>query len=248
MRADLDVFDNEAASVQGLISSGQATALQSNVLSQSTDLKNKASAAFFGGDLIDGKRMMRMALAILNVATSLTPGISWGRDIYEAVTGKDLFSGDDLDTLTRTTVIIGAITGGIGDEPLEMLRVVEKIVKTGESEERARKIIRAAESIDSMAVRITTHLEERAAQRGISADQLEDALDTGSRWWDMDEKTIIALEEEPQGSIRAAVGVKPDDMSAVTVMAEARTNQQYARVPSQTKPNYNRFTRLDVNH
>lgn len=57
---------------------------------------------------------MTAALALLDLAVSLAPGIGWGRDVYEAVTGKDLFSDEPLDSLGRTAAVIGMVSAGLG--------------------------------------------------------------------------------------------------------------------------------------
>ncbi len=44
----------------------------------------------------------RIADSLLDVAVSLTPGIGWGRDVYEAVTGVDLLSREELDIFSRS--------------------------------------------------------------------------------------------------------------------------------------------------
>lgn len=50
----------------------------------------------------------------LDIATSVTPGVSWARDAYEFLTGKDLLNGEKLHGVERTIAGAGAVAIGFG--------------------------------------------------------------------------------------------------------------------------------------
>ncbi|MBI2601426.1 MAG: hypothetical protein HYW48_00070 [Deltaproteobacteria bacterium] len=87
----------------------------------------------------------------LDLATSLTPGVSWGRDIYEAVTGKDLIDGSDLNTFSRSMAILGTVTVGFGSKVANGISVIAKLMMG----ERAAESIKEAERVVELVNRLT---------------------------------------------------------------------------------------------
>lgn len=69
--------------------------------------------------------------ALLDLATSYAPGISWARDVYEAVTGVDFFTDKYLDSTSRGLAIVGAITGGFAKAPFKAILHFEKLTSVG---------------------------------------------------------------------------------------------------------------------
>lgn len=86
-------------------------------------LEERFEEANIAGDIADG---------LLDLATSLTPGISWGRDLYEAISGKDLHSNEDLDKFSRSMAILGSISFGFASKPAVAIRVFEKLTKNAD--------------------------------------------------------------------------------------------------------------------
>lgn len=70
-----------------------------------------ADESFSKGDIYDGEVMLDASLTLLDVSISLTPVLGEGRDIYEAVEGRDLITGEELGVTARFVAAIGA---GIG--------------------------------------------------------------------------------------------------------------------------------------
>ncbi len=91
--------------------------------------------------------------ALLDLATSFTPGISLGRDVYEAITGLDLISGEELDTFSRSMSILGSVTFGVGSAVGKGFKVIGKVLKGGDKAEDAlkatQKIVESAISLAS---------------------------------------------------------------------------------------------------
>lgn len=54
-------------------------------------------------------------------------GVGWGKDCYEAWTGKSLLTGEDRDKVSRTMAIIGAATVGMSHIATESMSAVAMI-------------------------------------------------------------------------------------------------------------------------
>ena len=69
-----------------------------------------------GGSFIDAlqasQRAREIAKALLDVGLGLTPGIGFGKDCYEAFTGKSLIDGTKLDLFNRSFAVVGVATIG----------------------------------------------------------------------------------------------------------------------------------------
>jgi hypothetical protein len=83
----------------------------------------------------------QIADVALDLATSLTPGVGWARDIYEAISGKDLHSGEILGTFSRSMAVLGAATLGFGSKAGRAISVFEKLAKATGPFADARKLL-----------------------------------------------------------------------------------------------------------
>jgi hypothetical protein len=230
---EMSTFQIRKSSLQAAIDDGRADAVQIRSVLSADDVRQRAQGLFFSGDVIDGEKAMKAALLILDVATSLTPFVSEGRDIYEAVTGKNLITGEDLDNVARTAAVIGAISGGLGDKPLAALRCIKKLTSLGETAEEAEKIVVAASKMDSLTVHFADHVLEEAASdplRPIERHLIDDTLDFGERWWDVDKRSILSIETDAQHAERVVTTYKHDQNIVTTVYWESRTDEEMAKV------------------
>lgn len=64
---------------------------------------------------------------LLDLATSLTPGVSTGRDAYEAFTGKNLLTQEELTTFERSVAVLCVASLGTGSIVKGALKGVERI-------------------------------------------------------------------------------------------------------------------------
>ncbi|NTA19303.1 pre-toxin TG domain-containing protein [Agrobacterium tumefaciens] len=243
------VFASRTRSLHDIFDNGGGSGLQRRSLNFAESLAASANTTFYSGDVVSGAEMLRVAMIVLDVATAVTPGISWGRDIYESFTGKNLITGEELSSFERTIAVLGAITGGVAGGGPKLLRALEKAGHIGKSGAEAEHIVQAASRIDSMAVEWTTHakLELNDADmivQNIGKDEVDDALDRGTRFFDTDKGTILSYEQDVVGRKRAAAGVDPDSLDLVTVFPEERTDAALARVLSETRPDRRRFIKL----
>ena len=107
----------------------------------------------------DGDFAIDVARELIDVASSLTPGISWGRDIYEAMMGKDLIDDHDLDTIERSSAILGAVTLGLGSKFSKGICLFKKLgSKVIFNKKNFQQAVTHAESSIVYVERITTQL------------------------------------------------------------------------------------------
>lgn len=150
-----------------------------------------ARSVFDSGDVVDGARIMRYGMAVLDVAVSLTPGIGWGRDVYEAVTGRDLFSDEALDRLGYGAAVIGAISFGFGDDALDWYHAVKRIAGAGLDTASAERIVKSAKRINLLSVNDEgIHVLERAEFRAVTNEEWNGLLETGSRYYDTVQRNV----------------------------------------------------------
>lgn len=102
---------------------------RTEILGLATDSLKASKAYYLEDKFEDGRIAGQIADVFLDLATSLTPGISWVRDVYEAISGKDLHSGEILDSFSHATAALGAVTVGYGSKAIKALGVFEKLAK-----------------------------------------------------------------------------------------------------------------------
>ncbi|MFW7381047.1 MAG: pre-toxin TG domain-containing protein [Oligoflexus sp.] len=116
-----------------------------------------AEQALSESDFDKSQFALDFAKGTLDLAVSLTPGVGWARDVYEAVSGVDLMSGEELGTFDRSMAILGAVTGGIGSKVGTGVKMINKGIDAvtdaskvaGSAGDAARATDRAREIIDT---------------------------------------------------------------------------------------------------
>jgi hypothetical protein len=72
-------------------------------------------------------KIARIFIDTFDKGTALVPIVSEGRDIIEAVTGKNAITGEELTAFERGLAIVGAATLGFGDKPLKAIKALSTI-------------------------------------------------------------------------------------------------------------------------
>lgn len=99
---------------------------------------NTAELQYSQGDEAVGDALMEMSLALSNLVLSFTPGVSVGKDIYEATSGTNLVTGEPLSVFDRGVVVLGVVTFGMsswalkGEKLIQAFMVLEKVVDQSE--------------------------------------------------------------------------------------------------------------------
>ncbi len=99
-----------------------------DVASESTDL---AKQSFDQGEKDEGNVALSISKGLLDLALNFTPGVSWGRDVYEAISGKDLITGEELDYLSRGIATLGVVTVGFGSKIKCIKKIFDGLDHTG---------------------------------------------------------------------------------------------------------------------
>ncbi|MCB9229101.1 MAG: hypothetical protein H6618_05770 [Deltaproteobacteria bacterium] len=68
-----------------------------------------------------------LAETVLDLATSLTPGVSWVRDVYESISGRHLITGEDLSATERLMASAGALSAGLGSKVGKFAKIVDRL-------------------------------------------------------------------------------------------------------------------------
>ncbi len=96
-------------------------------LSYSHEFIREADTQFVDNDPESGELSLKIAEALIDITTSITPGISWGRDIFEAISGKSFIDGSPLSDLEIGTAVFGAATAGFGSKILKGMKLLERV-------------------------------------------------------------------------------------------------------------------------
>lgn len=115
--------------VKNLIQEMDDHALRSSFVDISTRSITLAGEYYSKDDLENGMIAEGIALAALDVAMSAIPGVGFGRDLYEAVTGRGLLSGQELTPFDRSLSILGVVTFGSAGAVAKVLGVFAKLAK-----------------------------------------------------------------------------------------------------------------------
>ena len=76
---------------------------------------------------------------------------------------------------------------------------------------------------------------------------MDNALDSGIKFWDVKDNTIVSFEAEiPAGLERAAASVDPTNMFVTTVYKETRTDEEISRVIMEGSEDIPRFRRIET--
>jgi len=122
-KATLDILDQFAAEAVRLRDAsfiGQAyqDISKASIQAGLTSLTDAAQIAgghregSFADALGVSRNTYEIGKAVLDVGLSLTPGVGWAKDCYEAFTGKSMLDGAELDGFGRSFAVLGVVTGG----------------------------------------------------------------------------------------------------------------------------------------
>jgi hypothetical protein len=115
------------------------------LLDKSDKALGEADDSFSKLRIQEGKGFLEVANLLTDAALSLTPGVGWAKDIYEAFSGKALVGGEKLDTVNHSMAFFGAMTFGIGSKlkilfrPVMMIAGILKGSKVGRLVRSAKK-------------------------------------------------------------------------------------------------------------
>ena len=221
-RYDQDFFRAGAARLHGELAAGGSFAgRRGAVLGTAHNLYDYAQASFADGDLGAARAWLTMAVGALDIATRFIPGVDWGRDVYEAVSGRDLFSGAELDPVDRVGAVIGVLSAGVGNNALQIRRAMQRIEdlpidKLDEVYEFGQTVDRTTEP----GLRYAEHAVERMTERNVTKEEILEVLDDHTPFWSPEHGSYTAIGHVSTRPERIAVAVRVDEKQIRTVMVE----------------------------
>lgn len=140
----------------------------------------------------------------------------------------DLFTGDELDSVGRTAAVLGVLTLGFESEIEGAVQALRRLGDIGVTSERAEKIIETSRSLRSDAVELSEHAKIRMNDpaRLIDRSEVNDAINRGTHFWDVNEGTLVAFEVDvAPGVERAAAAIDIDKKIVTTVYRESLSDE-----------------------
>ena len=114
------------------------------MLGLATRLLGIADTSYAEGQVGSGDEMLSLSVDVVDLALSSIPVVSWGKDIYEAVTGESLVDGRKLDKWERASAIAGSVSLGVLSKVGKVSTVLRIADKVGGNVDGASKVISSA--------------------------------------------------------------------------------------------------------
>lgn len=142
-KALLEKFIQRRTEVKAQIASMDNPEIRHSLVEFGSDSMKLSREYYKSSEFEESKIASTLGFLCLEAAIALNPVASWGRDAYEAVRGKDLLTGEELDTFSHAMAILGTVTGGLGSKIGKVIKVFGRLMKG----ERAAEALRAGEKI-----------------------------------------------------------------------------------------------------
>lgn len=107
--------DYAAAKVEAFRSQRDYVA-RKKLISVSEHALDESEASFKSGNIREGSQLFELGMAAADIAISVTPVVGWGKDIYEAASGRALLDGRTLTSFERSMAVVGIFTAGVGSK------------------------------------------------------------------------------------------------------------------------------------
>jgi hypothetical protein len=198
---DSAVYNLKLNAAKSVVQSGITDFQQrQDVLQTSSKLGSMAGSLFYDGEPSKASTILKYATVLIDVATAWAPGISWGRSIYEVVTGKSLISGISLDNLSYGVAVVAMVSGGVGEEAMSASSVestIKEVVDTSrlQASENAvnlfDKILAAEEHIAPQLLDFSQHaIQDGMVPLQLSESQVEKLIEVGKPYFDGSALTV----------------------------------------------------------
>jgi hypothetical protein len=112
-------------------------------------------AALTEGKLEKSSFALKLGTTMLDVSLSFIPGVGWAKDVYEATTGRNLVTGEELSTFEQSMAVVGVLTGGIGSKFSILAKgaVITEVIRAGRAADDVgdgvKAVDKATEVVDS---------------------------------------------------------------------------------------------------
>lgn len=116
-----------------------------------------------------GEEVLKLSM---DLATGLTPGVSWARDIYEAFSYKDLITGERLGCFQHTLAIAGLLTGGGATMGVKAVNTFTRLIESANRYGAHGRLL-YGKSVKELTVTYTFFREHKIWD-GVAQDQAAD--------------------------------------------------------------------------
>jgi hypothetical protein len=122
------------------------------------------------GDVAKSNFALKVGTVFLDTAISVTPVLGWAKDGWEAVTGRNLLTGEKLSGFERTMAVVGVLTAGIGSKLAiaGKAAVLVDVLRAGKAAEEAADVAKVASRAAEIA--------EAAAKAGVKEKSIIDEV------------------------------------------------------------------------
>jgi hypothetical protein len=155
----VDAADRYVRRAEGVVERMQADSYQRLVhrptLAMARDSVVLGDQSLAAGALEDGQAYLEVAYQLADVAMGFVPGVGWGKDVYESVTGTNLLTGKSLSDTERAFAVLGVLTVGMGSKfanfgkMANLLRRFGKMDELVDAEKLAEVTLQAEKVFDS---------------------------------------------------------------------------------------------------
>lgn len=249
-RNDREYFQAGAAKLDSELAGGTRFAgRRSEILDTARDLYGRANTSFSSGKIAEARTWISMAIGALDIATRFIPGIDWGRDVYEAVSGRDLFTGAELDTFDRVTAVIGVVSAGISNDVFGIRSVMKGLDDV--SAAKLEKIYEFGQTVDRTTeaeLRYSAHAVERMEERFVTRAEIREVLDNHTPYWSVEHQSYTAIGSASTRTERIAVAIDVEQSTIKTVIVEKPTDIPFERTRFEEGINLGkpRYERIDL--
>jgi hypothetical protein len=135
----VDAADRYVRRAEGVVERMQADPYQRMMhrptLAMARDSVLLGDQSLAGGALEDGQAYLDVAYQLADVAMGFVPGVGWGKDVYESVTGINLLTGQSLSDTERAFAVLGVLTVGVGSKLANFGKVANLLRRFGKMDE-----------------------------------------------------------------------------------------------------------------
>jgi len=149
-----------------------------------------ADGYYAEGKQAEGDFALEVGKAVLDIGLGFIPGVGFGKDVYEAISGKKLVGGESLSKFDRTMAVVGILTAGYGSKLAIVakgaavlgvfkagVKEAEAAVEIAQTIKKAEEMVEAAKAAKAVKTPRTTAVQELSKE----AIQAREEVKQGSK-------------------------------------------------------------------
>ncbi|WP_176736444.1 pre-toxin TG domain-containing protein [Oligoflexus tunisiensis] len=195
-----------------------------------------ARTSYQEGKIAQGDALYSVATTAADIALSLNPVTAFGKDLYEAWTGRNALTGQPLTKFERTLAYVGVFTGGVGSK-IALAVKLGAFIKIGKGMDElaeAERFIRSAESLGIKGPVDVKSFSDVANKMGKSPEDLAEAVKSGKGLIGRDFEEHLASKLGGQPSFK--MGGREFDGKVGNAWFEAKTGAYWDKLDTPNNP------------